>query len=168
MNLDRKLLSELHIDETAVQLILAAHQEAVDALNQSASQHRQEAEQVRGELDAYRREVEMERVAQARQGVIRDALTRAGANEQAVPLLALAVSAKEEDWDGAALRDEDAVLAPVCQACAGFFSQPIPLPTDIITPPLEGSDISLEDVRRMSPNEINENWSVISSALMQR
>ena len=52
MNLDRKLLSELHIDETAVQLILAAHQEAVDALNQSASQHRQEAEQVRDELNA--------------------------------------------------------------------------------------------------------------------
>ena len=153
-SLTREMLQEMQLPEGGAARVLAAHQEAMDAL--------------RSEFDAYRRDVEAQRTREARQAVIRQALTDAGANEAAVPLLALAVNTAEEDWEGSALRDAAAVLAPVKEQYAGFFAQAQRLPTDPIAPPLAGAALTLEDVRGMSAGEINENWSAICAALMNR
>lgn len=161
MSLTRELLTEMELTESAIDRILRAHQEALDA-------HQAETERIRGEYGAYRLQVDAERVAGQRQATIHDLLRSAGANEAAIPLLAMAISTKEEDWEGGALRDPSAVLAPVCEQYAGFFCLPAPIPTDPITPPLDGSSLTLEDIRCMSPGEINENWSHICAALMQR
>ena len=154
MSLTRELLSELSLPEDAIDRILQAHQA--------------ETTRIQGEYDAYRRQAEAQRTAGERQSVIRAALRRAGANEQAVPLLAMAVTTGDADWDGASLRDEAGVLAPVQQQYAAFFSQPVPLPTDPVSPPLESGSMTLEDVRGMSPAQINDNWSLICAALAQR
>ena len=77
------------------------------------------------------------------------------------------VKTSEDDWDGPNLRDETAVLHPVRTQYAAFFSQPSPIPTEICTPPLDTSALTLEDVRRMTSGEINRNWSQICAALMQ-
>ena len=151
MPLNFEMLQQMQLTDDAAQQVLAAHREAMDAL--------------RAEFDAYRREVDSERVRQARQGVIRDALRSAGANEAAVELLTLAVTTTDADWEGASLRDPAATLRPVQTQYAGFFSRPVPLPTDPLTPPVTTGTLTLADVRAMSPEEINENWSAISSAL---
>ncbi|MBQ2954274.1 MAG: hypothetical protein IJE07_12155 [Clostridia bacterium] len=161
MTLTREFLTELNLPEDAISRILDAHTNALDA-------HQAEAARIQGEFDVFRLQVDQQRTHQARQAVIRAALVDSGANEAAAPLLALAVSTTEEDWDGASLRDASAVLAPVREQYAGFFSQRVPLSTDRITPPLDGGTLSLEDVRRMSPGEINDNWSLVCAALAQR
>lgn len=157
----RELLDKLELPGDVRERLLAAHEEAIDA-------QRTEVARIRSEFDAYRQHAESERIARQRQDAIRAALTRAGANEQAVDLLTLAVSTSEEDWDGASLRDEAAALAPVREQYAAFFAQPAPLPTDSIAPPLSGANLTLADVRGMSAEEINDNWSLICAALAQR
>lgn len=191
MTLTRKLLRELELNDEAIEHILAAHTEAVDALcserdearqaaaaleqaaaerdalRETAANHQQEAERLRSEFDLYRRQVDEERTAQGRKSAIREALRKAGANELALPLLAQAVSTTEADWDGAELRMGADVISPVVRQYGAFFAQPIPLPTDRCSPPLDGSALTREDVRGMSAEEINRNWSQVRSALNQ-
>ena len=192
MSLTRKLLKELELNEEAIERIIAAHADTVDALRterdaalaavsaredaaaerdalrQAAANHLQEAERLRNEYDDYRRQVEGERTAAMREAVLRSALSRAGANEQAIPLLAKAVVTAEEDWENDALRDEAAALAAVRETYAAFFAQPQPLPTDPFSPPLEGGRLTCEEIRRMSAEEINRNWTQVQDALTQR
>lgn len=192
MSLTRKLLKELELNEEAIERIIAAHADTVDALRterdaalaavsaredaaaerdalrQAAANHLQEAERLRNEYDDYRRQVEGERTAARREAVLRSALSRAGANEQAIPLLAKAVVTAEEDWENDALRDEAAALAAVRETYAAFFAQPQPLPTDSFSPPLEGGRLTCEEIRRMSAEEINRNWTQVQDALTQR
>lgn len=161
MSLTRELLEELGLPQAICDRLLAAHEEAVGV-------HREAAERIRSEFDAYRQAAEAEHTNQQRQSVIREALVRAGANAQAIDLLAMAVTTAEDDWEGGALRDEAAALAPVRERYAAFFAAPVPLPTETVAPPLEGTTLTLADVRGMSADEINENWSLICAALAQR
>ena len=167
MALTRKLLKELELNEATIERIIAAHVETVDALRTEAAAGQHETERLRSEFDAYRLEVENGRIAAQRQEALREALLRAGANEQALGLLAMAVQTRDDDWDGPKLRDETAALHPVRTQYAAFFSQPAPIPTETYAPPLDTSALTLEDVRRMTSGEINRNWSQICAALMQ-
>lgn len=190
MTLTRKLLRELELNDETIERILAAHTEAVDALcierdearqaaaaleqttaerdalRETAANHQQEAERLRGEFELFRQQVHAERTAEGRESAIREALRRAGANELALPLLAQAVKTDEADWDGVALREGADVLSPVIRQYGAFFSQPVPIPNDRVSPPLDGSALSREDVRVMSAEEINRNWHQVRSALM--
>ena len=157
----REILDELGLSEKDRERLLAIHEEAIDV-------QRAEVARVRSEFDAYRQATAADRTARQRQGVIRAALQRAGANEQAIDLLTMAVSTAEDDWEGDALRDEAAALAPVREQYAAFFSAAAPLPTALIAPPLSGTNLTLADVRGMSADEINDNWSLICAALAQR
>jgi len=190
MSLTRRLLRELALNDDAIERIIAAHVETVDALrserdearsaaaaleqtaaerdelHEAAMTHQQEAQRLQAEYEMYRHQVETERTAQGRANAIREALRSAGANELALPLLAQAVQTTESDWDGTALRETADVLTPVLEQYGAFFSHPIPIPTDPVSPPLDGSALSREDIRIMSAEEINRNWSQVSSALM--
>nr|MBR4280930.1 hypothetical protein [Clostridia bacterium] len=168
MALTRKLLKELELNEVIIERIIAAHAETVDGLRTESARHEHEAQQLRSEFDAYRLEIHNERTAAQRKESLREALSRAGANEQALDLLSLAVTTTENDWDGPRLKDESLTLHPVKAQYAAFFSQPSPIPTDPVAPPLDTSTLTMEDVRRMSSGEINRNWSAICAALMQR
>lgn len=165
MSLTRRLLKELELTDDAIERIIAAHTETVDALKTEATGHRSEAERLRTELDAYRLQVQTDRLHAAREQTLCALLRRAGANEQAIPLLSRAFTTAESDWEGEHLLDENAVLAPVQAQYAAFFTRQQPLPTDRITPPLDSSILSFEDVKRMSAEEINRNWSQVCSAL---
>lgn len=168
MSLTRRLLRELELNDETIERIIEAHAETVDALRAEANARGQETDRVRAEFDAYRLETEQAQTAAQRQSALREALTRAGMNELAVPLLARTLETTDEDWDGPRLRDEEAFLAPLRQEYAGFFPRTEMLPTDPVTPPLNGSSaLSREDLRRMTPGEINRNWQLVRSALRQ-
>lgn len=191
MSLTRRLLRELELSDNAIERIIAAHAESIDALRterdeartalaqheqavserdalrEEAAAHQADAERLRTELDAFRQQVAAERTQAIRRNALCQALTRAGANPQAVPLLAQAVTTSDEDWAEDRLLDEDAALRSVREQYAPFFSKPRHLPTDRITPPLQpGGDLSLADVQRMSAEEINRHWAQVRSALM--
>ena len=192
MSLTRKLLREMELTDEAIGRILAAHHEAVDALTlqrddalaaaadheqtvaerdvlrTEAAAHHAEAERLRTELEDFRQQVHQERTEASRRAALHEALLHAGANEQAIPLLAQAVRTSEEDWAGAVLLDAQHTLAPVIRDYAGFFSSPVPLPTERITPPLHPTGtLTHEDLKAMTAEEINQNWLQVRSALGQ-
>lgn len=190
MSLTRKLLKELELNDAAVERIIAAHVETVDALRQerdaaltqaasieTALQERDEFRALAEErskesasameaFEAYRAQVEQERHEATRRSALMEALTGQGANPQAIPLLLDAISLTEEDWSGDALRDAAAVLQPYRAKYGALFSVKSPLPVTRVSPPVSrGGGLTHADVKRMSAADINRNWNAVSKAL---
>lgn len=181
MTITRAGLEALSLEESVIARILEAHEAALTQLTDEANAARSEAEtlrqeaaqaadraaQITAEFEAFRQQTEAAAFAARRQDALHAALRRAGANEQAIPLLAGALDPDGIQWNGAELQDEEAVIAPVTARYPGFFAEPEPLPTDRVTPPVSGgAPLSAGDLRRMTPDEINRSWSLVRSALM--
>lgn len=182
MTITRAGLEALALEDSVISRILEAHEEALRQLQSELDAARGEAEVLRGEreaavareaslsadFEAFRRETEAAAVAAGRLEALHAALRRAGANEQVIPLLAGALSVEESMWEGTALLDEAAAIAPAAERYPGLFAAPEPLPTDPVSPPISGgAPLSPGDVRRMTPDEINRSWSLVRSALMR-
>ena len=193
MALTRKLLRELQLEENHIERIIAAHVETVDALRQerdaasaqaarmdSVAQERDalreqvadltarrdEAARIQADFDAYRAQVERDRLAGERNAALRAALLDAGANPQAVDLLSGAVTAPEACWEGGRLRDAASVVAPVKERYAALFARPVAVPTPRIAPPGDSAGVlTRADIGRMSEQEILANWGAVQSAL---
>ena len=190
MSLTRKLLKELELNDQAVERIIAAHVETVDALRQErdaaltrasaaevsqqereelrtlAEERLTEAASARDALAAYQAQTEAEKHQASRRTALAEALTARGANPQALPLLLDAITPAEEDWDGAALRDADALLQPYRVKYGAMFSVKSPIPVTWVSPPVTGGgSLTHADVKRMSASDINRNWSAVKSAL---
>lgn len=173
MSLTRKLLKELELNESAVERIIAAHVDTVDALRQErdAALSQSEAQlaetaAAREELAAYRAQVEQTRQASARRAALTEALVAQGANPQALPLLLDAITLPEEAWQGDSLADAPAALHPFRAKYPGLFAQKSPIPVTKVAPPLRsGGLLTPADVKRMSADDINRNWSAVRKAL---
>ncbi len=64
------------------------------------------------------------------------------------------------------ITDPDALLTPLKAQYGAFFAQPTRLPTDVVSPPVTAAPpLTKEDVRRMSQEDINRNWSSVCSVL---
>jgi len=185
MALTRKYLKELGLGDEAIEGVIAAHAATVEGLRgerdaalaalgardeerntlqSAADEHAEAARRVQAEFDAYRREAE-EMQSQRRGAYLAGALRRAGAVEAAVPLLAGAIPLTGEGWQGDVLADEEAAIKGLQSAHAGLFTQVEAIPTDLYAPPLDGDVVTAEDVRGMTPEEINRNWEVVQEAL---
>lgn len=190
MSLTRKLLKELELNDAAIERIISAHVETVDALRQerdsalaraaqieSTLEERdelrsqldartQEAFSAREELTAYRAQVEDERHHQARRVALTQALTEQGANPQAIPLLLDAIALHEEDWAEDTLCDAAAALQPWRAKYSALFAAKSPMTITRVSPPVSsGGVLTHADVKRMSANDINRNWSAVKTAL---
>ena len=173
MSLTRKLLKELELNENAVERIIAAHVETVDALRQErdaalAQSEAQQAEaaSTREALSAYQAQVEQQQRSDARRSALASALTEYGANPQATPLLLDAITLPEESWDGTTLLDTAAVMQGCREKYPGLFARKNPIPVTRVSPPLGGGGaLTHADVKRMSVSDINRNWSAVKTAL---
>lgn len=190
MSLTRKLLKELELNDNAVERIIAAHVETVDALRQErdsaltramaveatvqerdelralAEERRIEAASARDELSAYQAQVEEERHQASRRSALAQALTAQGANANALPLLLDTISLAEEEWDGDTLRSAAEALQPYRAKYSALFSVKSPIPVTKVAPPVtSGGILTHADVKRMSANDINRNWNAVKTAL---
>ena len=176
MSLTRKLLRELNLEDAQIERIILAHMETVDALRQERdalrtqvtdlSPHRDAAARIQADFDAYRAQVDADRLASARQASLRAALLTAGANPQTVDLLAAATPLPEDAFDGGELRDPAAALAPIRARYGALFAQPVALPTPRLSPPGDAAaPLSRDDIARMSEQEILANWGTVQAAL---
>ena len=173
MSLTRRLLKELELNEDAVERIIAAHVETVDALRQerdaaltAGEAQLAETAAAREELSACRAQYDRERHAQARRSALAEALTARGANPQALPLLMDAIALPEDVWDGDRLREDAAPLEAYRAKYPGLFAVRRALPVSRVTPPLHhGGLLTHADVKRMSAADINRNWSAVRTAL---
>ena len=166
MSLTRELLAELSLGEADAQRILAAHDEAIRTLNQ---EHEEALAAAHAEYAAYRADVEQTRRNAARRETLSAALTRFGANPQAIPLMLDALSLPEDAWNGDALADEGCTLTAVRAQYAPLFDAPRVLPTAPIAPPgMSGGPLTHDDLRRMSPDDINRIWPSVIKTLGAR
>lgn len=192
MSLTRKLLKELELNDNAVERIIAAHVETVDALRQErdaaltrataieatvqerdelraqVEEHSAAAACAMEELSTFRAQVEEERHKAARRSALSEALASQGANPQAIPLLLDSIVLHEEDWDGDTLRDAAAVLHPYRAKYSALFAVKSPIPVTRVSPPVNaGGILTHADVKRMSASDINRNWNAVKTALHQ-
>lgn len=193
MSLTRKLLKELELNDSTIERIIAAHVETVDALRQErdtalsaaadrdelarerdalrtqSEEHLADLHRMEAEFTAYRTQVDESQHRAARRSALADALSRAGANAQAIPLMVDALPLCSSDWNGDALADEGAVIAQAQSRYAPLFAQPQKLPTLRVAPPVDaGGTLSPEDLKRMSATDINRNWTAVRQALSIR
>ena len=175
MSLTRKLLKELELNDAAIERIIAAHVETVDALRQErdAAQAQRDAQQgetaaLQAEYTAYRGQVEEAQRLSARREALAQALTAQGANPNALPLLLDAIALPEEAWQDNKLADA-AALQPWRAKYGALFTVKKPVPVTKVRPPLQGGGLLTHaDVKRMSANDINRNWSAVRSALQSK
>ena len=166
MSLTRKLLKELELNENAIERIIAAHAETVDALKQERDAQQGQAATLRTEYAAYRTQVEEERRTAARREALTRALTAQGANPNALPLLLDAIVLPEEAWQEDALRDAAASLQPWRAKYGALFAARSPIPVTRVCPPVHGGGaLTSADVKRMSAEDINRHWSAVKTAL---
>lgn len=176
MSLTRKLLKELELNDSAIERIIAAHVETVDALRQErdAAQAQRDAQQgetaaIQAEYTAYRGQVEEAHRLSARREALTQALTAQGANPQALPLLLDAIRLPEEAWQDNKLTDAAATLQPWRAKYSGLFAVKNPMPVTKVRPPVQGGGLLTHaDVKRMSASDINRNWSAVRNALNNR
>lgn len=190
MSLTRKLLKELELNDTAVERVIAAHVETVNALQEErdaaraqleqldairqeredfrtlAETRAQEAAQAKETLESYRAQADEERRKAARRSALEEALTDQGANAQAIPLLLDAIDLPEDAWTDTALTDAATALQPYRAKYGALFSVKSPIPVTRISPPVNaGGALTRADVQRMSVNDINRSWSAVQKAL---
>ena len=190
MSLTRKLLKELELTDTAVERIIAAHVDTVNALREErdnalaqsaayadtvrerdeyrtlAENRAQEASCAREELLTYQAQVTKERHEATRRSALTEALAAQGANPQAIPLLLVSITLREDDWDGDCLKDAAAALQPWRAKYGALFAIKSPMPVTRIAPPVTpGGALTHADVKRMSADDINRSWSAVQKAL---
>lgn len=173
MSLTRKLLKELELNEDAVERIIAAHVETVDALRQErdAALSQRDAQQAetasaREALSAFQAATEQQQRSAARRAALASALAEHGANPQATELLLDAITLPEESWDGAKLLDARAAMQRYQAQYPGLFARKNPIPVTRVSPPISGGGaLTHADVKRMSASDINRNWSAVKTAL---
>ena len=176
MSLTRKLLKELELNDSAIERIIAAHVETVDALRQErdAAQAQRDAQQgepaaIQAEYTAYRGQVEEAQRFPARREALTQALTAQGANPQALPLLLDAIHLPEKAWQDNKLTDAAASLQPWRAKYSALFTVKNPVPVTKVRPPVQGGGLLTHaDVKRMSASDINRNWSAVRNALNNR
>lgn len=173
MSLTRKLLKELELTDTAIERIIAAHVDTVDALRQERDAALAQSEALQGETAAvqaeytsYRTQVDKEKHASVRRSALASALEKQGANPQALPLLLDAITLPEEAWAGDSLADAEAALHPFRAKYSALFAAKSPVPVKKIRPPVgSGGLLTHADVKRMSADDINRHWSAVKCAL---
>ena len=185
MALTRKLLKDMQLEDEKIEQIIAAHVATIEALKaerdaalteneelhaqvEQLSTASQSAAEVQAAFDAYRTQIETEKRLTARQQALTAALTEAGANPQALPLLLDAITLPEEAWQDNALTNPAEALYPWRTKYAALFQVKSPLPVTRVAPPIHsGGLLTPADVKRMSAEDINRHWNAVKSALQR-
>lgn len=177
MSLTRKLLKELHLPDEAIEAIIAAHIETVDALKAQRDTVSAEletlrasaetsAQQVQQAFDDYRAQVEKDRHKAKALELVRLAMIQAGCNEKAIDLLVQSIDPASLQVENGVLTNQDALIAELRGKYAAFFAQPVRVAVPTIQPPIPaGSALTREDLSRMSADEINRNWNAVKGVL---
>ncbi len=177
MALTRKMLKEMGITDERAEEIIKAHWETVEALkgykaeNERLAGIEAELDTAKSTLSDYQTKYEAlarEKSMQAKRQAVTEMLRELHIPEACVkPILQVT------DFDGIALDesgalvDEEAVRAGLGELFSGFIPKRFTTGAETASPPANSSDTgySREDIRRMSPREINENYQAIIKSL---
>ena len=195
MALTRKLLKSFGLEESVIESIIEAHGETVEALKQQRDdalseagkapeiikerdQLKQQVEELRksggdaarvqADFDAYKQQVETDRRNAAKQSAFDALLKEAGVVKDSFrSILRKTVSMDEIDMDeSGAIRDADALRERIRTDYADFISEEVETGTKTLNPPPgPAKRLTREQIKAMSPAEINKNWDSIKDQL---
>lgn len=190
MSLTRKLLKEMDLAEDQIEQIILAHADTISALKAEIAQAKadcdsaneekallleklselshwqEEAQRVQSAFDAYKEQAAQAQSDAEKQQLIRQALIDAGANEKALDLLSRLIDPAALDIQEGKLANAQALVDPIRETYGAFFAQPVLIPTPTIQPPASSHGaLRVEDIARMSSQEINANWAAVRSVL---
>lgn len=194
MALTRKLLQSMGLTDEQVSAIIENHSETVEGLKAERDQHKAAAEaaqsaarerdelrkqvealqasggdaaKVQADFDAYRQQVETEKANAAKSAAVRKTLKDSGvAREEFLELLLGKVDLSKVEMEGEAIKDAAALVDPLKTSYSGCFAQELTGGTPPIDPPAGGNKTYTRDqLRQMSPAEINRNWDAIKGNL---
>lgn len=173
MALTRKFLKSLGLEDEKVDSIIEAHTETVDALKKERDDANARAEtvaalekerddlraqlekagdaaRVQAEFDAYKQQVEADKLNAAKEQAVRRALKDAGVQrDEFIELLMAKADLTTAELDGDRLVDADALIAPLKAAYGGCFATTETHGAPPVNPPLGG-----RDKRTMTKDEI--------------
>jgi hypothetical protein len=187
----RAILGEAHTDDIENRLI-ALHLGVVDPLKDQLQTYKADAEKLPGvqkELDdlktagdggykekyeaeaeahkTYRQPVETEKANASKTTAVRAALKAAGVNrDEFADLLLGKVDLSKVELVGDKVKDADGLIAPLKGSYAGCFGTVTDNGTPPANPPAGPSKMyTREEIRKMSPVEINKNWDAVQKSL---
>ena len=191
MALTRKFLESQGLNEAQVAAIIEAHTEVTDALKNERDGYKTKAEgipaleadrdawkkkaeandpsQLRAEFDAYKAQVEADKLLGSKTTAMRGALKEAGVQrEDFIELLLRAVDMEQVELDGDKIKDATALIDPLRQTYGGCFATTTTQGTPPTDPPSSGAKaLTREQIAGMSEAEINANWSAVQAAIGQ-
>ncbi|MCD7805244.1 MAG: hypothetical protein LUH03_08910 [Oscillospiraceae bacterium] len=188
MALTRKMLREMGITDENADAIFKAHWETVEALKgykaeverltgltgeldnarSSLDDYREKYEALEKEYQAFREELSKEKAVQAKKQAVTEMLRELHIPEECVnPILHVTDFDRIELDESGEIIDEEAVKDSILRLWSGFIPKRYLLGAETATPPRNSSDkgYSRDDIRRMSPREINENYPAIKQSL---
>lgn len=161
MELTRKFLKALGIEEDKIEEIITAHGETVSGLKDEIEKAKQGAEdiaavakerdsykqrvealekasgdaaKVQAEYDAYKKQVETDKANAGKKALMQKELEAAGANPAAIDLLLNTIDLETVETDGNKLQNAADVLKPIKEAHAGLFGSIRQKGTDPLNP----------------------------------
>jgi len=190
MALTRNFLKSMGLTEEQVNAIIENHTDSIDGLKAELATARAAAEtvealtkerdelkdklskagdaaKVQAEFDAYRQQVEAEKANAIKTAAVRKTLKDSGvARDEFLELLLGKVDLAKVEMEGEAVKDAAALVDPLKAAYAGCFAQENTGGTPPLEPPAGGNKTYTRDqLRQMSPAEINRNWDAIKGNL---
>lgn len=181
----REILGDAHTEELENRLI-ALHLAVVDPMKDELQTLRQQAAEaeavtkerdelkskggdaakVKAEFDAFRQQVETERINGKKTAAVRRILKDGGVQrDEFVELLLGKVNLDDVEMDGDAVKAPDTLVAALKQSYGGCFGEVKDVGTPAVNPPSGGKTYTASDIKKMTPAQINENWNAIRQAL---
>lgn len=189
MALTRKMLKELGIEEESIEKIIAAHSETVEALKkykvdsekmasleeelrsareELAKDYKSKYDELELEFSGYRNEVESSRLAAKKKEALRKLLRECGVLESCVDAVVRVTDLDSISLDETGeIADRDKTASDISQNWAAFIPKTKTVGANIPNPPAMVSErvYTIDDIKRMTPWEINANYAAIKKSL---
>lgn len=195
MALGRKFLESMGLTEVQVQAIIDAHTETVEGLKKERDDYKAEAAKVEGlttqlneandklakagdsakiqkEFDDYKAGIEAEKATAKKRGAMLDLLkNKVGiARESARKLIVDAMDmGAYELGENDQFKDADAIVTDLKGKHAEWIGEVKTEGVPSLNPPSGGNHpLTRDQIRKMTPEQINANWDSVKAALAQK
>lgn len=172
MSLTRKMLKEMGVEEELIEEIIAAHAETVGALKKaqevSGADWKSKYEELYSDYEGYKQGVEQESIRLKKEGILRELLKECGVVSECIEPIMRISSPETIDLaeDGSPV-DIDGLKLEINEHWKAFIPKTATVGAQVAAPPKETGvkTYTRDDVRRMSPEEINRNYTKIMDDL---
>lgn len=172
MSLTRKMLKEMGIQDANIEKIIAAHAETVGALKKAPAvpevDWKSKYEELYSDYEGYKQSVEQERLRLKKEGILRELLKECGVVSECIePIVRVSCPETIDLGEDGSPVDIDGLKLEISEHWKAFIPKTATVGAKVAAPP-KGTGVKTytrEDIRRMSSEEINRNYTKIMGDL---